>query len=238
MVTRAARKLKLNDTNEDDVPQERMEVSSSSSFSPSRKSPFRKSPPSPAVVRSGLDSELPARKQLFPTSSGSNALLKLSRLKYSSTKKLISSKMGGQSPFDLLDHSQKFVSETDSDSKKTFMLTRSTEADTLQSEESLVLSQVSDENLEDASCSQSERTDTGGGSFNYLTSNDLITTYRGPLGVDDKMTSSQSSCSKSEQLSLARDATPLIDLVDNTCTQVTNHRASFLSSTNSSKVYT
>lgn len=250
---KAARKLMLKDANIDSVPQERTVPSflSHSSFSPIS-SPNHKSP---QTAHSQVESDLPVRKQLFSLDPTASCSPSLSRFKYSSSKNPTPAKVGGQSPFRLLDHCQNFVSETESETNRCFWLSK--EVVTSRSGESSALSQsdcgvdlaiVEKEEAgslslqEDHTCAQTRTAvscEGTGSSFSYLTSDDLITTHpssRVESSVENQLSASQTSCSDAEQtlsqsrVSLGASA-PLVDLTENV--PLNSHRTSLLPSTSS-----
>ena len=239
LAAKTARKLQLEDGDDDD---DVMVISEDSSSLPSysgasshqsqhNRSPFRKSPQATSYFQT--DSEITARKQLFPSNRSSD---QLNSFRFSGSKKLSSlANAGGQSPFTLLDQSQTFVSGTDSKNKKYFVLTKNTEdAEIVSSQESSSLPQTDcieiDSDQDTGPSSQNsiaETTDSGGtaaktSSFSYMTSKDFISAHpctQGQPSVDEKPAVLQRSQSVAEfMLQPARvraTSSPLVDLEDN-----------------------
>ena len=257
MPTKTARKLLL--TNETQSQERQGDLAStafsSSSFSPilslDHHSTLQESHSPPQVECSQIRAETNARKQLFTADRGC-ASPSLNRFKYSSSKKLVTQLRRQPSPFELLDHSQKFVGETDSENK-CFLLTKTTtEKEHFNSEQSSVISQVGNSEImtlvqkedtlslrkggnvveipssdEDSSCS-----------FSYMTSADLITTFSDFQEKKIKPTLPQeSSCSETEQISqpsgpgISEHTVPLAERAP-----LNTPRASYATSTSSSKV--
>lgn len=255
MATKTARKLLLkNETHslerQGEFVSSAFSSSSSPNLSPDHRSTLQKSD-SPLAECSLVSGESTARKQLFTADKGSASPL-FNKFKYSGSKKLMTQLRGQSSPFELLDRSQEFISEIDSENK-CFLLTKTTaEEDHFNSERSSVISQVdkpeamtlvqkedmpslqTDSNIleipssdEDSSCS-----------FSYMTSADLITTYSDIQEKKFKPTLSQeTSCSVTEQILLpskSRTSELTVPLAEKSL--LNTHRASYAASTNSSKV--
>ena len=250
--TKTARKLQLDDGDEEDdivmmTSEEREDSSSLPSFSgasshqsPHHRSPFHKSP---QAMTSYLqtDSEITARKQLFPSNRSSSIS---NRFSFSGSKKLSSSaNVGGQSPFTLLDQSQKFIGGTDSKEKKRFVVaTKNTEdTESISSQEHSTLWQTQtdcieiDSDQDDDPTSQNSVTETtvSGVTFSYMTSKDFITAHpctQGQQSADEKPTALQRSRSVAElMLQPEREratGTPLVNLEDSTQQRNRNRRGS------------
>ena len=242
---KAARKLQLGDNRMDTMCEGITEdstlfvsspSSSSPSMSPCHKSPFRKSP---QATSSRVEA---VRKQLFPTNKDNSPSSSLERFRYK-----LESKVEGHSPFTVLDRSQSFVSEMDSENKKCFLLTKNTEGIALNSTQSQTNREMESGQLEDPPSSQRTVSKNGrqtSSSFSYMASSELITVHpctQGEPDCGEMLTASQRSSSEVEsnsqpsRVTMAEEcALPHVNLVENT--PLNNRRTSFVTSTNNSKV--
>lgn len=247
VAAKASRKLQLTTSNMDDEPQPQESAESSSPFSssfnpavsPGHRSPFRKRHSAQAEC-SKVVTETSAKKQLFAARGGDD-FPSLTKFQYLGAKKLTTKVSEQQNPFERLDQSQKFISESDSENK-CFLLTKTTEEGNLSSGESSALPQIGDSriarldmpSLRSGATETSDSSEESKSSFSYMSSTELISTY------SDKLTASQEpSCSETEQTwqsrgpRLSEPTLPLVDLRENV---PLNRRASFATSTTSSKV--
>ena len=252
VATKTARKLQLDPEDDAMIREEGENISSHSSPldesmrspGPHCRSPFHKRPQAMTSYFQ-TDTEITARKQLFPSVRNSGCL---DRLRYTKS----STKVGGKNPFTLLDQSQKFVGGTDTENKKCFLLTKNSQEADLCAQDNLKLPPQTDcividlDQEKDAEpFSQSTIAETcasGGGdkssSFSYMTSKDFITAHpctQGQPSVDEKPTVLHRSQSVTESMlpsaRVRRTSPPLADLMGNT--PLNNRRGSVTSSVNS-----